>query len=111
MTPDDFSSILPAGILAQIAREARAACPRECCGLLLGANGCIEAAIPITNIALDPLTFELDPLEYAAAERAARLRGRALIGYYHSHVAGPPVPSRRDLASLVWTGAAAGHHL
>jgi proteasome lid subunit RPN8/RPN11 len=44
--------------------------------------------------------FRVDPVEHIAARRVLRKLVPALdiVGVYHSHPSGPPVPSPRDLA-------------
>jgi proteasome lid subunit RPN8/RPN11 len=85
-----------------VVQHARAALPRECCGLLLGQFGQILAAWPVPNTAAQPDAFEFDGLSAMRAERAARLCGLELVGYYHSHPHGPPTPSREDRSGSVW---------
>ncbi len=89
------------GVLVKLREEAANAAPEECCGLLLGqvsAGGvCIEKAAPAQNIADDRLTrFEIDPAALLAAHKAARAGGPQIVGYYHSHPTGHPVPSATD---------------
>jgi proteasome lid subunit RPN8/RPN11 len=84
------------GVIATLVAEAASAAPAECCGILTG-NGRIEQAAPAVNVAADPLKhFEIDPAALIAAHRAARSGGAAVLGYYHSHPAGHPVPSATD---------------
>ena len=83
------------GLLAEAARTA----PEECCGVLLGREELIEEARPAANVALDRRRcFEIDPQALIDAHRAARAGGLELIGYFHSHPAGPPAPSATDRA-------------
>jgi proteasome lid subunit RPN8/RPN11 len=86
----------------QILAEARAAAPRECCGLVLGRrrhDTAVAAALhPARNLAADADRFQIDPADHFAAARAARARGRAIIGCYHSHPGGRALPSAHDLA-------------
>jgi len=85
------------GVLATLLEEARAAAPLECCGLLLGQGERVDAAAPAANVAPDPaLRFEIDPAALFAAHRAARAGGPQILGYYHSHPTGHPVPSATD---------------
>lgn len=85
---------------AQIEREARAASPRECCGLLEGVREGdairIAALHPARNLSSDKDRFEIDPADHFAALRAARANGRAIVGCYHSHPNGKSEPSARD---------------
>lgn len=84
------------GVIATLIAEAATAVPAECCGLLLG-HGTIVEARPTANVSADPLRhFEIDPVALIAAHRAARHGGLAVIGYYHSHPTGHPVPSATD---------------
>ena len=85
------------GVMATLLAEARAAAPRECCGLLLGEDERIEQALPAANVATDATTrFEIDPIALLAAHKAARQGGPQVLGYYHSHPCGHPVPSATD---------------
>ena len=78
---------------------ARRAAPDEACGLLLGRGQRIDSFVETANVAPDPRhQFEIDPLRLIAACRAEREAGPELIGYYHSHPAGPPRPSATDEA-------------
>lgn len=84
------------GVMATLVAEAASASPAECCGLLLGHETIVEAR-PAANVAADPLRrFEIDPAALIAAHRAARQGGLPVIGYYHSHPSGHPVPSAAD---------------
>jgi len=85
------------GAMATLLEEATRAAPEECCGLLLGKDGRISEARPAENVAQDRLTrFEIDPMALLAAHKAARAGGPQVIGYYHSHPDGHPVPSATD---------------
>lgn len=104
------------GVLDAIRREARAARPRECCGLLVGrragAEVAVSAAHPSPNLAPDPARlFEVDPGLRLRLQREARGRGEEVVGLYHSHPDGGTRPSDRDRAAalepgLVWVIAA-----
>ncbi len=102
------------GTIATLLAEATNAAPRECCGLLLGQGGKVQEARPAANLAADPLRhFEIDPAALIAAHRAERAGGAALLGYYHSHPAGHPLPSATDCAHAsgdgrVWAIVAQG---
>jgi desampylase len=49
------------------------------------------------NVADDPVRqFEIDPMALLAAHKAARSGGPQLVGYYHSHPEGHPLPSATD---------------
>ena len=84
----------------QIVRAARAAYPRECCGLIEGyrSGETLRAtAIHATRNASDmPNRFEIDPAEHIALLQAARAVGREILGCYHSHPNGRNEPSEHD---------------
>jgi desampylase len=85
------------GVMAALLEVAAKTAPDECCGLLLGQDGTVLEARPAANIALDPSRhFEIDPAALFAAHRAERGGGPQLVGYYHSHPEGHPVPSATD---------------
>lgn len=92
-------------VLEALRAEAARAMPVECCGLLLGRDGTIEEARPAANVALDRRRqFEIDPQALVDAHRAARSGGPQVLGYYHSHPAGPPEPSASDRAQAAHDG-------
>ncbi|KQM18732.1 Mov34/MPN/PAD-1 family protein [Novosphingobium sp. Leaf2] len=102
------------GALATLHREAARAAPEECCGLLLGSGARIETVDATANVAADRrVRFEIDPLALLAAHKAARNGGPQVLGYYHSHPKGHPVPSATDCEhstgdSRVWAIIADG---
>jgi proteasome lid subunit RPN8/RPN11 len=97
--------ILPAGLQAHIAAEAKAAFPRECCGLIEGllSGDFFEAKAlhPARNDAQTSDRFDIAPEDHLKASRLARANGHRLIGYYHSHPSGAPRPSQHDVAGAV----------
>jgi proteasome lid subunit RPN8/RPN11 len=106
---------LPVLLQDRIAREALAAFPRECCGLIEGVKeGDTLRAValhPGRNLAAAADRFELDSVGHIAAMKSARAAGHILIGCYHSHPDGKPEPSPRDLggaaeADFLWLIAA-----
>ena len=109
---------ISAALCDRIAAEARAAAPRECCGLIEGvvtAEGWrAEALHASDNLAEDPdRGFLIDPQVQFDALRATRETGRTVIGCYHSHPGGQAAPSVRDRAQamddgFVWLIAADG---
>ncbi len=101
--------------LAAMRAHAAAARPHEACGILLGEGRRITAAREAANVHPAPAThFEIDPQALIDAHRAARSGGAQVVGYYHSHPAGPATPSATDRASAagdgrVWAIIAPGH--
>ena len=100
---------------AQIEREARAAFPRECCGLIEGTRTREEALAKVLhathNMAWELDRFEVDPVDQFRILRAARDNGAEVVGCYHSHPNGTAEPSEHDRESareegFVWVIAA-----
>lgn len=88
-------------VLDAVRDAARAASPRECCGLLLSKKPgeTVDAIVEARNLADNPeRRFEVDPATLLAAHRASRAGGPAIVGCYHSHPSGPPAPSLTDAA-------------
>ncbi|NBB24348.1 peptidase [Porphyrobacter sp. SLTP] len=92
--------------LATMRAAAAAAHPLEACGLLLGEGTRITEARETRNVHPAPQThFEIDPQALIDAHRAARGgTGPRVLGYFHSHPAGPPAPSATDRASASGDG-------
>ena len=79
--------------------------PHEACGILLGEYARIRRAVTTRNIHPAPAThFEIDPQALIDAHRAARAGGAQVLGYFHSHPSGEPVPSATDRASAARDG-------
>jgi proteasome lid subunit RPN8/RPN11 len=109
---------LEAGQTEAIHRHAEADYPAECCGILLGhAEGDskqVLEVVALVNLRHDPARaqellplddpdretdrnrFLIDPKEQLRAEKDARARGLAVVGYYHSHPDHPARPSVYD---------------
>ena len=78
------------------------ALPLEGCGLLLGrrdeATAEVTEILPAANTLASPDRYEIAPETVLAADRRARESGQLLLGAWHSHPGGPPVPSDTDRA-------------
>ena len=91
--------------LAAMRAAAAAVHPQEACGLLLGEGAQITEARATANVHPAPAThFEIDPQALIDAHRAVREGGPVVVGYFHSHPQGPPVPSATDRASASGDG-------
>lgn len=103
-----ISLVLADDLRAQIAQEARAAFPRECCGLVEGyrdGTRAIASALHRTNnIADDDDRFEIDPSAHIALLKKLRDTDRSIVGCYHSHPRGLAEPSVRDREAAVEEG-------
>lgn len=100
-----MAPILPAALLRGLIAAAAASPEAEVCGLLLGKGHAIRDAPAARNVAGDPAAaFEIDPATLFAALRVERAGGPAVIGHYHSHPTGVPMPSRCDAAAAMGDG-------
>jgi desampylase len=97
--------VLAPPLRAQIEREARAAFPRECCGLIEGARDNaiirVSALHPARNLSERADRFEIDPADHFRALHAARANGCKIVGCYHSHPNGIAAPSEQDRTSAL----------
>ncbi len=103
-----MAGAVTSAVLEGLLAEARAAHPRECCGLLFGDGDAITGFSAAANVHPTPEThFEIDPQALIDAHRAARGDAPRVAGYYHSHPRGPAEPSATDRAlaardGMVW---------
>ncbi len=71
-----------------------------------GWDGTAQVVISVPNIASTPRNrYLLDPKAFIAAYRQIEKSGGELIGIYHSHPAGEPIPSTTDIAEVTWPDA------
>ncbi|MBX9898512.1 MAG: M67 family metallopeptidase [Qipengyuania sp.] len=95
-------------VLEAMLGQARAAHPREACGLLFGSETAIDGQRLAVNVHPAPHThFEIDPRALIDAHLQMRSGGPRLMGHYHSHPHGPPEPSATDRAlaandGMIW---------
>ena len=88
---------LPAAVLDALLAHARRESPRECCGVLGGAEGVVTVALPVENELASPTAFRTAPRSMLAADRALRAAGVELLAVYHSHPTSAATPSATDL--------------
>ncbi len=82
----------------QIAQHARAEAPNEACGLIAGVGAQAQRIIPAPNGAADPRRhFEIEHAALVKAMFEIEAAGLSLIGIYHSHPHGDPIPSATDI--------------
>jgi proteasome lid subunit RPN8/RPN11 len=91
---------------AALAAEASRAHPAECCGLVGGRDGRIEAVFPVANIAERPESrYEMAPAEMWSARRLAASSSLDVLGFYHSHPRTVPFPSSYDVERAYYPDA------
>ncbi|MFW5708777.1 MAG: Mov34/MPN/PAD-1 family protein [Chloroflexota bacterium] len=86
----------------EIEQAVQAVYPFEACGFLIGSGSVVVTAIAVANAAAEPEThFKIDQHAFNELLPGIRERGQSIIGFFHSHPDGQPVPSstdKRDLA-------------
>jgi proteasome lid subunit RPN8/RPN11 len=96
-----FRLQLPRKMHEEMIAHARAELPNECVGLLAGVRegdvGRVVERYPLINAAASPIEYLSEPESMFAAHRSMHARGQDILAIYHSHPAGPAVPSRKDL--------------
>lgn len=85
---------------AHVAAES----PLEACGLLAGKDGQARAVYQITNELASREHFRMQPGEQLNAFEEIEKAGLELLAIYHSHPAGPPRPSKTDVAEALYPG-------
>src|ERR671926_1560921 len=98
---------IPRGIADGMRQHAVAEYPEECCGVLLGRvardERVVADAIACRNVRAGGGTrYAIAPEELIGAQRQARERGLAIVGFYHSHPDHPAGPSATDVAEAHW---------
>ena len=90
---------LSAAHVEVLRREAEAAFPRECCGLLIGQGVrtvTVTDVVVSENHANSDDRFLIDPQAQFDWMRKLRGTDRRIIGHYHSHPNGQDEPSKHD---------------
>ncbi|HLB47385.1 MAG TPA: M67 family metallopeptidase [Anaerolineales bacterium] len=89
-----------------ITEHLQSALPNEACGLLAGRDGRTEAVYLIANAERSPTRYSMEPGELIRAIVEIEDNGWELIGIFHSHPAGPPIPSPTDIAEAYYPDSA-----
>ncbi len=97
--------ILTEDQVREMIAHAQSTLPNEACGLLGGRTGRVQAVYPGANAERSPVRYRMDPQEQLRAMDAIELAGRDVVGIFHSHPQGPPVPSPTDLAQAYYPDA------
>ena len=75
-------------------------CPTlEMCGLLAGREGLVDRVWPVPNALQSPVAYRMDGPEFAAAMIGCEFEP---LGIFHSHPAGPSVPSPTDIGEAAY---------
>ena len=71
----------------------------EMCGLLSGRDGLVDRVWPVPNALRSPVAYRMDGPEFSDAMIGCEFEP---LGIFHSHPAGPPVPSPTDMAEAAY---------
>ena len=93
---------LPRRFAEEIIAHAREEAPNECCGIVAGPPGRVEAVYRTTNTLASPTRYSIDPQEILRITREAEERGWELLAFYHSHTHSPAYPSATDIQLAFW---------
>ncbi|MBN1890892.1 MAG: M67 family metallopeptidase [Thermoflexales bacterium] len=94
-----------ADLIDQMVEQARAGAPLETCGVLGGRESRALAVYPLGNALRSPLRYQADPQALLAAFLDIESRDWDIVGIYHSHPAGPDIPSVTDVAEAYYPDA------
>jgi len=93
---------VPKKLLEETRAHLQKEAPREGVGLWAGRRE-VERVIPLPNARPNPLTGYLaEPLALLRTLKALEQEGLSLLAIYHSHPAGPALPSPRDIKEARW---------
>lgn len=103
---------IPRAAYDAVLAHADAGGENEVCGILAGErtgddgeDARVEAVHRATNVAETPETrYLIDPEQQLRLIEGIEAAGREVIGFYHSHPRGPPVPSETDAERATWPG-------
>jgi proteasome lid subunit RPN8/RPN11 len=95
---------LPCSLRSEMLSHVIRCFPEEACGLLAGIQGLGKAVVPIVNTLHSPVGFQMDPLEQLNAFNWMEQAGLELLAIFHSHPAGPMVPSETDIIQFAYPG-------
>jgi len=99
--------VLDRGAYDAVLDHAAEDAPREACGILagrsVGERRVVESSIRLANVAASPhVEYRIDPAALLATIEDIEAADRSVLGFYHSHPAGPVTPSDRDRRDAHW---------
>jgi len=98
---------LPQDVYDDLVDNALEGAPEEVCGVLGGVKDGDRSRVTsvrrTANVSSTPETaYAIDPAEQFACLAAIEAAGDEVVGFYHSHPAGPPGPSVTDARRATW---------
>jgi len=97
MTPATLT--IPRLLYAEMLAHVLSRPTLEMCGLLSGRDGVVDRVWPVPNGLRSPVAYRMDGPEFADAMIGCEFEP---LGIFHSHPAGPPVPSPTDIAEAAY---------
>jgi proteasome lid subunit RPN8/RPN11 len=98
-------TLIIAAELADLMRAHVQRCiPEEACGILGGTGNLVKHVLPVTNELHSPVKFRMAPEEQLKAFIWLEQNGLDMVGYYHSHPAGPDHLSETDQQQFFYPG-------
>ena len=96
---EHLSLSLPVTVASRLLAHARRELPNEACALLAGdgAAGRVTTLYTARNRHASPYRYDVDPRELVRILHAIERRREELVAIFHSHPAGPSVPSGTDV--------------
>jgi proteasome lid subunit RPN8/RPN11 len=101
-----MSLALAAAQWREIVAHVQSELPNEACGLLGGEGGTVRRVYPVENILHSPWEYQMDPQRQVEVMLEIEGAGWELVGIYHSHPGGPPLPSAADVARAYYPDSA-----
>ena len=92
---------LPSHLAHEMVVHCEEGRPNEACGLLGAVDGEIVKVFRMTNAAVSPVRYALEPREQLAVENALEENGWSLAGVFHSHTRTDAYPSPTDVRLAV----------
>lgn len=90
---------------AVMVAHVQRAWPNEACGLLGGPPGTVERVYCFENVLHSPVAYMVDPTAQVQAMLELEAVGWDVCGIFHSHPAGPAVPSMTDITQAYYPEA------
>lgn len=99
----DMQLLLTRDQARQMVDHAQSAYPQEACGMIGGVDNQALTIVPLDNISpLPEQHYHMDDAGLTRTLFDLQNRGWSLIGFYHSHPQGDPIPSTTDIQQATY---------
>ena len=96
---------LPKQIIDDIAAQAQAEAPNECCGIIAGKDGLATKLFQARNAEASPFRYNVDTEDLFRIYRECEENAWEFLVIYHSHIASEAYPSSTDVRLAFWPEA------